>query len=51
MLTQYQEYMNRRAELIKKGWSLPDATNQAYLDAYSPKKEMTAEEILSPANQ
>lgn len=31
--------MEIRAKLIKKGWSLSDATNQAFLDAYSPKQE------------
>ena len=39
MLTQYEEYMERRSELIKKGWDLASATNQAFLDAYHPKKE------------
>ena len=38
--TAYEFYMRRRSELIKEGWSLPSATNQAFLDAYHPKEEI-----------
>ena len=38
--TVYEFYMRRRSELIKEGWSLPDATNQAFMDAYHPKEEI-----------
>ena len=38
MLTQYEEYMKRRSELVKAGKSLAEATDQAFLDAYHPKQ-------------
>ena len=50
MLTQYEEYMKRRSELVKAGKSLAEATDRAFLDAYHPEQPK-GEDLLSPANQ
>ena len=47
-MEQYERYMERRSELIKKGKSLAFATNTAFEEVYQQK--ITGEDILSPAN-
>ena len=48
-MEQYEKYMERRADLIKSGKDLAEATNTAFEEVYQQK--IKGEELLSPANQ
>lgn len=49
MIEQYEEYMNRRSELIKAGKSLAESTNTAFEEVYHHK--ISGEDLIGPSNQ